>query len=262
MEKQKFKKGRISTHSLATVSLLCAISIILARVFGIVVPIAGFPALKLNFAFLPLIIAGMLYGPTAGMLCGLVSDLLGYMINPQGGAFFPGFTLSTALCGMIPGLLEKIMERFRKIPLKLLNSLFIFLLSGAFLTVLIVSGTLHIFSGQIYYGQHALHWSIVALGGLIFIAYLLMPYLISRKFKNKYQMIDKVYFVVTITYLIVAVLLNTFFLSYYFGKGFLVFLPVRILSAYIMIPLNTVLIVLIFKTLKTNDGGKQRGLQE
>lgn len=75
-------------------------------------------------------------------------------------------------------------------------------------------------------------------------------------------MIDKVYFVVTITYLIVAVLLNTFFLSYYFGKGFLVFLPVRILSAYIMIPLNTVLIVLIFKTLKTNDGGKQRGLQE
>ncbi len=90
MEKQKFKKGRISTHSLATVSLLCAISIILARVFGIVVPIAGFPALKLNFAFLPLIIAGMLYGPTAGMLCGLVSDLLGYMINPQGGAFFRG----------------------------------------------------------------------------------------------------------------------------------------------------------------------------
>ncbi len=54
---------------------------------------------------------------------------------------------------MIPGLLEKIMERFRKIPLKLLNSLFIFLLSGAFLTVLIVSGTLHIFQDKFITGN-------------------------------------------------------------------------------------------------------------
>lgn len=262
MREQKSNKGHLSTRSLAAVSLLCAISIILARVFGIVVPIAGFPALKLNFAFLPLIIAGMLYGPAAGMLCGLVSDILGYMINPQGGAFFPGFTISTALCGMIPGLLENMVNKFRKIPLKLLNSIFIFLLSGAFFTVLAATKTLYFAAGQLHYGQRPLSWGVVILAGLAIIAYILMPYIISRKYKSKYQMIDRVYFIVTITYVIVAILLNTFFLSYYFGKGFLVFLPVRILTAYIMIPLNTLLIVLIFKTLKINRGGKQNGIQE
>ncbi len=256
MEERKSKKVRISTRSLATVSLLCAISIILARVFGLVVPIAGFPALKLNFAFLPLIMAGVLYGPSAGTLCGLVSDILGYMINPQGGAFFPGFTLSTALCGTIPGLLEMAIRRFRKIPLKLLNSIFIFLLSALFFAVLIVAGTLHLSDGKIFYGERPLPLVVAAAASLIVIAYILMPYIISRKYKSKYQMIDKIYFIVTITYVLVAILLNTFFLSYYFGKGFLVFLPVRILSAYIMIPLNTLLIVLIFKTLKINVGGR------
>ena len=56
---QAISKFKISTKSLAAVSLLCAISIILARIFGILVPIAGFPALKLNFALLPLLIAGI-----------------------------------------------------------------------------------------------------------------------------------------------------------------------------------------------------------
>ncbi|HHY09672.1 MAG TPA: folate family ECF transporter S component, partial [Firmicutes bacterium] len=32
------------------------------------------------------------------------SDLIGYLINPHGGPFFPGFALSAAISGFLPGL--------------------------------------------------------------------------------------------------------------------------------------------------------------
>ena len=254
----QISKFKISTKSLAAVSLLCAISIILARVFGIVVPIAGFPALKLNFAFLPLLIAGMYYGPTAGFLCGMVADILGYMINPMGGAFFPGFTLTTALCGAIPGALEKYIDKIKH--LKFINSLFILSLSTVFVIVLFLSGSLSFANGNFYYGDSMVNFALIITVLVMLFIYILLPFIIHKLFAEKYNSVDKIYFIVTVTYIITTVILNTFFLSYYFGKGFLVFLPVRLITAYIMIPLNTVLILIIIKTLKLKHGENKHGL--
>jgi ECF transporter S component (folate family) len=254
----QISKFKISTKSLAAVSLLCAISIILARVFGIVVPIAGFPALKLNFAFLPLLIAGMYYGPTAGFLCGMVADILGYMINPMGGAFFPGFTLTTALCGAIPGVLEKYIDKIKH--LKIINSLFVLSLSTMFFIVLFLSGTLSFASGSIYYGDSQVSLILVVIALAMLFVYILLPFIMHKLFSDKYHSVDKIYFIVTVTYIITTVILNTFFLSYYFGKGFLVFLPVRLITAYIMIPLNTLLILIVIKTLKLKHGENKNGL--
>jgi ECF transporter S component (folate family) len=47
---------------------------------------------------------GILLGPVAGALTGIASDLLGMLVRAQG-AYFPGFTLSYALVGLIPGLM-------------------------------------------------------------------------------------------------------------------------------------------------------------
>lgn len=254
----QISKFKISTKSLAAVSMLCAISIILARVFGIVVPIAGFPALKLNFAFLPLLIAGIFYGPTAGFLCGMVADILGYMINPMGGAFFPGFTLTSALCGAIPGVLEKYIYKIKH--LKTINSLFILLLSTIFIVVLFISGTLKFTNGSFYYGDNQISPIIVVIVMIMLLAYILLPMIMNKLFAEKYNSVDKIYFIVTVTYIITTIILNTFFLSYYFGKGFLVFLPVRLITAYIMIPLNTILILIIIKTLRLKHGEKKHGL--
>ena len=95
---------RITSRHAANLGLLTAVSIVLTRVFGLMVPIAGVGALRLSFGEIP-ILAGMLFGPAAGALTGLASDLIGYLINSHGGAFFPGFSLSAALTGLIPGLL-------------------------------------------------------------------------------------------------------------------------------------------------------------
>lgn len=94
---------RLTTRNAANLGLLTAISIVLTRIFGVVVPVAGVGALRLSFGEIPIILAGVLFGPAGGALTGLASDLIGYIINSHGGAFFPGFTLSAALTGFLPG---------------------------------------------------------------------------------------------------------------------------------------------------------------
>lgn len=96
---------KISARHAANLGLLTAVSIVLTRIFGVVLPIAGAGALRLSFGEMPIMLAGVLFGPGAGALTGLAADLIGYLVNSHGGAFFPGFSLSAALTGLIPGLL-------------------------------------------------------------------------------------------------------------------------------------------------------------
>ncbi len=86
--------------------LLAAISILLTRFLGVTLPISGALALRLSFGPLPIMMAGLALGPLAGGAVGAVADLVGYFLNPMGGAYFPGFTISSALTGVIPGLLR------------------------------------------------------------------------------------------------------------------------------------------------------------
>lgn len=96
---------RISARQAANVGLLTAISIVLTRIFGLGIPMLGFVGLRITLGEVPLIMAGILFGPWAGLFAGLLSDVIGYLINPFGGPFFPGFAVSAALTGFLPGLL-------------------------------------------------------------------------------------------------------------------------------------------------------------
>ncbi len=58
--------------------------------------------IKINFAFLPLALVGILFGPVSGAAAGFLTDLIGYLVNPIG-AFIPAFMLITALEGFIYG---------------------------------------------------------------------------------------------------------------------------------------------------------------
>lgn len=96
---------KITTRQAANVGLLAAVSIVLTRVFGFVLPVAGVGALRISFGEIPLILAGILFGPLAGALTGLASDLMGYMLNSFGAPFFPGFAISATITGLLPGLI-------------------------------------------------------------------------------------------------------------------------------------------------------------
>lgn len=96
---------RFTTRTATNLGLLTAISIVLTRVFGFIIPIAGVGALRISFGEIPIMLSGILFGPVAGAVTGVAADLIGYAINSHGGAFFPGFTFTAALTGIIPGLL-------------------------------------------------------------------------------------------------------------------------------------------------------------
>ncbi len=81
--------------------LLVGLSVVLTRIGSIRIAIAGVEGVRIGFGGLPIILAGVMFGPTAGALVGAVGDVVGYFVNPLG-AYMPHFTLTSALTGAIP----------------------------------------------------------------------------------------------------------------------------------------------------------------
>lgn len=79
--------------------LLVSMSVILTRFFGVMIG----NTIRISFGGVPIIIAGILFGPLAGAITGIAADLIGVMVRSMGG-YFIGFTISAALVGYIPGL--------------------------------------------------------------------------------------------------------------------------------------------------------------
>ena len=93
MYKQKF-----STRTLTTLAMLIAIEVILSRFLSV-----NAWNIKIGFGFIPVVIAAVLYGPLAGGIVGALSDFIGALLFPIG-TYFPGFTLSSFLMGVVFGL--------------------------------------------------------------------------------------------------------------------------------------------------------------
>ncbi len=83
---------------LTVAGMLTAIAII-AGFFKIAVS----DILEIRFSTLPIAVAGAFLGPGAAAVVGAAGDIGGFLIRPTG-PYFPGFTLSGALTGLIFGL--------------------------------------------------------------------------------------------------------------------------------------------------------------
>ena len=257
MRSNTLNNSMLSTKSLVTISLLTSISIILARVMGLLIPIAGFPALKINFSAVPIILSGIMFGPIAGFMTGGVADVIDYLINPQGGAFFPGFTLSSALTGMIPGLVYKLIKTkdiFKKFNFNYVNTIFILLISLGLGYAFYAKGILTFSGGMLFNGEKVSTLVLTLIMSAI-VAYIVLPFYINKTIYNKRNIytFDKLYFTVSVTQIITSLIMNTYFLSILFGKGVLVFIPTRIVTNYIMIPVFTMILAVLFKTLKLEE---------
>jgi len=127
-------------------------------------------ALHLSFEFLPFASLSMLFGPVVGAMSGGVSDIINYIMNPKG-AFFPGFTISEMVSGIIYGI-------------------------------------------AFYKKEISVKRCIVAQIAVV---------------------------------VIVDILMNTFWLSLLYGKGFFVSLPIRVVKNLVMLPINTAMMYFILK---------------
>ena len=88
------------TQTLTTVGILLAIQMLLSS-FGV---FQLTESVKISLAHLALAPTAMLFGPVAAGIQGALSDFLGYLLRPSG-PYFPGFTLTALLLGVIYGML-------------------------------------------------------------------------------------------------------------------------------------------------------------
>ncbi len=172
---------RLSTRTIAQAGFLTAISIVLTRFISIMIPLAGLPSLRLGFGELPIVLSGLLFGPVVGGISGMIADLIGAFAFPQG-PYFPGFTLSSILWGVVPGIYS------------------------------------------IY---------------------------IKNKFESGNPFTFKrILFILIVSTIPISLVLNTYWLSLMFGKGFFVLLPGRVLSDLVKIPIVTYVITVLIKHLR------------
>lgn len=144
-------KKRWNAKVVVYLGLLVALNIILTRVFGFYIG----PTIRISFGGIPLMLAGILFGPIAGAVAGIAADFVGIMIRNVGG-FFIGFTLSAALVGFIPGLIFQRNRGKKKYSLpKLITAVILktvivgLTLNTLWLVIMYDKGFLAIFPGRV-----------------------------------------------------------------------------------------------------------------
>lgn len=97
--------------SVVTAALLVA----LHTVFALFLSVQVTDSLRISVSFIANVVAGCLLGPVMGFVCGGVGDIVQFVIKPTG-PYFPGWTLSAALAGLIYGTFfyKKFPERVKK----------------------------------------------------------------------------------------------------------------------------------------------------
>jgi len=244
------RKG-ITTRKLVMASFLTALSIVFTRFLYFMIPLGGLPAIRLSFGESPLMLSGILFGPLVGGLSGLAADLIGVVVNPQG-AYFPGFTLSSILWGAIPGLISNFFKKNKiEKDYSIVNSIIIFLLVLGMIGVFFEEKLLSINEGKLYLYEEPVSLLISIIFIIVFGALIFLPiFLRGKESGNKFFSFDKVVFMVSISYIIISLGLNTYWLSIIFKKGFLVLFPGRLLSSLACIPIHSMLISTLLRYTK------------
>lgn len=120
----KVKPLQVTTRKITIVALLVVLSVAL-QFFSLMIPLFGFPSLRIDFLQVPLMMIGVMFGPSWAFIAGLAQDVLGLIITPTGFPVF-GFTLNKILMGMIPAFLFLFKD---KVSNKKMHQLVLLLLS-------------------------------------------------------------------------------------------------------------------------------------
>jgi len=153
-----------NTTRLVVIAFLLALEIVLTRFCSISTPI-----LRMGFGFLPIAMVGIMYGPLWAGITYAIGDIIGAILFPIG-PYFPGFTLTAFLSGLVFG----------------------FVLYGKEIT-----------------------WKRSLIASVIVVIFL-------------------------------DLILNTYWLSVLYGDGFIALLPTRIIKVVFSIPIETILITLVW----------------
>lgn len=88
---------KLSLRAVCQCALLIALNVVLDRFCSVKTPF-----LNIGFAFIPVVMGAMLYGPVGGAVVGGLGDMLGAILFPIG-PYHPGFSVCGALMGAVFG---------------------------------------------------------------------------------------------------------------------------------------------------------------
>ena len=130
---------------MTSAALLSAIAIILGF---FKIPVTQL--IEIRFAMLPIAVSGCLFGPVVGGAVGMVADIGGYLVKPTG-PFFPGFTITSMMSGVIFGCM---LYRQKTGPLRILMSQIVYtiicgvLLNSLWLSMLYGNGFIPVLTAR------------------------------------------------------------------------------------------------------------------
>lgn len=107
------------TRSLAVSGLVIAADVVLTRLLAVNTPI-----MKISLGFFAVAVCAALYGPAHAAICAALSDLLGSLLFPVG-AYFPGFTVTAAVTGLIFGFFLRNYSKRRAVLAAAVNSVLV-----------------------------------------------------------------------------------------------------------------------------------------
>lgn len=92
-------KKKIGTEKLVFTAFMIALEIVLSKLVSV-----NISFLRIGFGFLPIAILAIMYGAWWSGIAYAIGDVIGGFLFPTG-AFFPGFTVTSFLTGLIFGLI-------------------------------------------------------------------------------------------------------------------------------------------------------------
>ncbi|WMJ75971.1 MULTISPECIES: folate family ECF transporter S component [unclassified Sedimentibacter] len=127
MNKISLKELKFDSNSVAMAGMFVAMEIVLSRFFSI-----SAWNIKIGFGFVPVVIAAMLLGPVKGGIVAALGDFFGAILFPIG-AYFPGFTLTAFVTGIVYGVFLHEKQSIARISVAIgINQLVLSLLLNTF----------------------------------------------------------------------------------------------------------------------------------
>lgn len=92
------------------------------------------PSNRVSFTFIATVLSSIILGPVPALIVGALGDIVSYIVFPTGGAYFFGYTITTALTGFVYGLF---------LYKKPSNRMFLFIVTAQLVVTVLLNVTLN-----------------------------------------------------------------------------------------------------------------------
>jgi ECF transporter S component (folate family) len=236
---------RVNLKQLTLSSLMVLLSVILS-ITSLMIPLFGFPALRIGISQLPLMLVGFLFGPSYALLAGLSADIIELL---SGTIAFPflGFTLNKILVAMLPALAHRFLEHKKMNPKYIAQGLMVFVFVSALLYVALVN--------QVRIADILIVPSIVdrvSVGLVLLLMMSAMLVALQRLHQSHKSYEFSVWLIgIMLVEIIVQLFLTPIWLNVMYGLPILISVSVRLIKAGFMIVIHGLLGVSILRVLRT-----------